>query len=49
MYVDSALKREKKYEEEEIRKGNKKKKKEKKPVKKISWARFKSKGLATTQ
>ena len=49
MYVDSALKREKKFEEEEIRKGNKKKKKEKKPVKNISWARFKSKGLATTE
>ena len=49
MYVDSALKREKKFEEEEIRKGNKKKKKEKKPVKNISWARFKSQGLASTE
>jgi len=45
MYIDSALKREKKFEEEEIKKGNKKKVKEKKPVRNISWAKFKSKGL----
>jgi hypothetical protein len=45
MYIDSALKREKKFEEVEIKKGNKKKVKEKKPVRNISWAKFKSKGL----
>lgn len=45
MYVDSALKREKKFEEEEIKNGNKKKIKEKKPARNISWAKFKSKGL----
>ena len=45
MYIDSALKREKKFEEEEIKKGNKKKVKERKPVRNISWAKFKSKGL----
>lgn len=45
MYVDSALRREKKFEEEEIKKGNKKKKMERKPVKNITWAKFKSRGL----
>ena len=45
MYIDSALKREKKFEEEEIKKGNRKKIKEKKPVRNISWSKFKSKGL----
>lgn len=45
MYVDSALKHEKNYEKQEIKNGNMKKIKEKKPVRNISWAKFKSKGL----
>ena len=49
MYVDSALRREKKFEEEEIKRGNKKKKVERKPSKNISWAKFKSRGLAVSQ
>lgn len=41
MYVDSALRREKKFEAAD----NKKKPKERKPVKNISWKKFKSAGL----
>ena len=40
MYIDSALKREKKFEEVEIKKGNKKKVKEKKPVRKYQLGKI---------
>lgn len=43
LYIDSALKREKKYEQEA---NGGKVKKEKKPVNNISWSKFKAMGLA---
>lgn len=45
MYIDSALRHEKKFEEEELKRTGGKKKKERKPHKNISWAKFKASGL----